>query len=175
MARGLTPKQQRFVEDGTCRLPLCGKRGEGFDALVDPDVYWWARHFFWFVTANGYVACRTGGRVATLHRIIAGDPSGLDVHHRNGDRLDARRDNLETLSRQEHLRRSGPRKNARSRFKGVTFHRRAQKWNARLFVDGRGLHLGLFATEEEAALAYDRRVRDLLGPHAWVNFPKAVA
>jgi hypothetical protein len=60
-----------------------------------------------YVTSAGYVLLRwkLGPRdyVECLeHRVVAGNPAGRVVHHRNGDRSDNRSANLEVLTRAEH-------------------------------------------------------------------------
>jgi len=153
-------------------LPLLGKRGEGLHSKVDGDVYFWAKNFCWFVTANGYVATRTGARTITLHRILMDSPVGMDVDHVNGDKIDNRRENLRTVTRQQNVRNNGPRRNGQSRFKGVTFHKKSRKWAARIVLGGgANLHLGLFVSEEAAARAYDASASTHFGEHAWLNFP----
>ncbi|NBC17299.1 MAG: hypothetical protein GVY18_08310 [Bacteroidetes bacterium] len=56
-----------------------------------------------------------------------------------------------------------------SRFKGVTFHVRSQKWLARIYVDGKAIHLGYHADEVEAAKAYDAAARRIFGNFARPN------
>lgn len=60
----------------------------------------------WRVGTNGYVyLCggRTKGRQCLLHRIISrAFESGLQVHHRNGNKLDNRDENLALVSASEH-------------------------------------------------------------------------
>lgn len=48
----------------------------------------------------------------------------------------------------------------KSGHRGVGFHKASGKWVARIGVNGKHKHLGLFTTAEEAAKAYDRFVID---------------
>ena len=57
-----------------------------------------------------------------------------------------------------------------SRFRGVHLERRTGKWVARIKVEQRQRHLGLFDEEHDAALAYDRAALDAWGDRAKVNF-----
>jgi hypothetical protein len=55
-----------------------------------------------------------------------------------------------------------------SKFKGVTWHSRDNKWQAQITVDGMSKHLGYFKSEEAAARKYDGYTGTLDRP---VNFP----
>ena len=61
--------------------------------------------YLWRINAQGYYYSTGKG---TLHRYVAekvyGDISGLDVHHIDGNKLNNDPNNLQPLSRQEHLR-----------------------------------------------------------------------
>ncbi|RYE96053.1 MAG: hypothetical protein EOO77_41705 [Oxalobacteraceae bacterium] len=161
----MTPLQSAFVE-------TVGKYGQGKVAEVDDDVWFWARNFTWFLSGNGYVSTRSGGRTMTMHRIIMGNPQGLDVDHINGNRLDNTRVNLRAVTRQQNMMNMGPRSNKASRFKGVGLHK-VGRWNARITVDGKNLHLGMFDHEEDAARAYDAAAIIHYGQFARLNFGAA--
>jgi len=45
-----------------------------------------------------------------------------------------------------------------SKFKGVTWHQRSEKWRAQIYVSGKQIFLGAFKAELEAARAYDDAV-----------------
>lgn len=117
------------------------------------------------------VSRNDGGHTVIFARWLTGAPVGVLVDHVNGDRLDHRRENLRLASCQENACNSR-RKRGSSRYKGVHWHARRQKWNA-MIRGGESRHLGLFTTEEEAALAYDAAARLLHGAFACLNFPRA--
>lgn len=59
-----------------------------------------------------------------------------------------------------------------SKYRGVSFHRACPKpYRAILFTKGKTHQIGVFATEEEAARAYDAKARKILGTKAQLNFP----
>lgn len=51
----------------------------------------------------------------------------------------------------------------KSVFRGVAWHERSQKWQARIKENGSERSLGYHATEEEAARAYDDAARRIHG------------
>lgn len=106
---------------------------------------------------NGYAVQVHGRRVGEffrLHRLILGldhgDPREGD--HINGDRLDNRQANLRIVTgRQNKQNQPVNRCSGRtSRFRGVC-RTSDGAWQAQIWLDGRNVHLGRFATEEEAA------------------------
>ncbi len=61
------------------------------------------------------------------------------------------------------------RNRSKSLYRGVTFHNR--KWLAQICIQRKPKCLGYFATQEEAAQAYDKRALELFGDKAKLNFP----
>jgi len=57
----------------------------------------------------------------------------------------------------------------RFKFVGVTWHKKAKKWQANIKTDGKSKHLGYFDDEKEAACKYDEQAALLNKP---VNFPQ---
>lgn len=60
----------------------------------------------------------------------------------------------------------------KSGFKGVRAVPRSPSWAAYVYINKRQIHLGVYATPEEAARAYDAKAVELLGDKARVNFPQ---
>lgn len=154
-------------------------------ALIDDADYEAIRPYRWSAhrqsTGHIYAVARTARNnyvrhTIRMHRIILAPAAGLFVDHINGDGLDNRRANLRLCtpsqnSQNQRLRREA----ATSQFKGVSRTGKTDQrpWFAAVYVAGVRRFSGLFATEIEAALAYDDAARRLHGDFARVNFPRS--
>lgn len=126
----------------------------------------------------GYYAVRTYSKgnglrrkvhAEYLHRRLLCAPAAQLVDHINGDGLDNRRLNLRFCSQSGNARNRRANANATSRFKGI--YARNARWAARIKVDSRDIHLGVFGTDLEAARAYDAAALKYFGEFACLNFP----
>lgn len=92
------------------------------------------------------------------------------MDHIDGDKLNNRMANLRLSDRTMNLgnvaKRRGP---FTSRFKGVRYHRKTGKWQARIGHGRVNRHLGLYATEVGAAIAYNAKAIELFGEFARLN------
>lgn len=59
-----------------------------------------------------------------------------------------------------------------SKFRGVGYHTKDQRWEARIRKDGATQWLGYFDSDDDAARAYDEAARLLYGPDGLYNFPR---
>ena len=80
--------------------------------------------------------------------------SKLEIDHKNRCSTDNRLDNLRLLTSSEQKYNSRKRKGTSSRFKGVYWDKRSEKWSARCNKNGKCKWLGYFISEEEASIAY---------------------
>ena len=78
-----------------------------------------------------------------------------EVDHINGDRSDNRIANLRLATRQQNSEnRHGAQSNSKTGLVGVSWHKRAGKWQAHIRVKGRTRYLGLFESTQDACMAY---------------------
>lgn len=140
---------------------------KGAIALVDAADIPIVRPYLWYLTSRGYAArtARDGGGVILMHREILCAPSGAEVDHANLDTLDNRRSNLRLCTHAQNMANRGP--IGGRRFKGVYMQRDTRGFRAEFA----GEYLGVFDSEVEAALAYDRRALERYGAFARLNFP----
>lgn len=131
-------------------------------------------------THYAYRSIHGGRKHIHLHRQIMESILGRSlvrgetVDHKNGDTLDNRDENLRVASNAQQTMNRRPSWSKRSRFKGVFYQGpsrpgdfpRTKCWVARCG----DTHIGYFASEEEAAQAYDSLARERFGEFARLNF-----
>lgn len=105
----------------------------------------------WCLTA-GYPSRRRNGAIELLHTLILGKREGLEIDHINGDKLDARRANLRHVTHAQNLQ-NRTTVNKRGNVRGVRFFKRDGTWRAEAHKNGRTVHIGYYATQDEAARA----------------------
>jgi len=149
---------------------------EGKFTIVDPQDFYWLNNFDWCAKEyhGGFHAVRFNNHgdtmILSMHRQIMNQPLGLLVDHRNRDGLDNRRDNLRLATRSQNNCNTTKRKNTSSRFVGVSFDKRKQRWVAYINYNGKRIFLGYFDSEIEAAKAYDEAAKKYHAEFARLNF-----
>jgi hypothetical protein len=107
-----------------------------------------------------------------MHRLILQPPAGLDTDHVNHNGLDNRRANLRACTRSQNVANGRQMVVSSSQFRGVYWDARCSKWKATITKNGKSVHLRRFATEVEAARAYDDAALKIYGEFAMPNFPR---
>lgn len=123
---------------------------------------------------QGYIMIRLKGKLYKAHRIaFALGHNTVDIpdilDHINGDKKDNRLVNLRAATVQQNNYNQRKQKNTTSKYKGVSWHPRHQKWQARIRINGKQKHLGYYTSEEEAYAAYCKVAVELHGEFANLN------
>ena len=123
------------------------------------------------INTNGYRRIVINKKVYQAHRLIwmfhNGDiETGLQIDHINQIKDDIRIENLRLATRSQNKSNSTKQKNNTSGLKGVSWHKHAKKWEARIMHNKKNIHLGLFATAELAHDAYVSAAAKLHGEFA---------
>ena len=110
-----------------------------------------------------------------LHKLIAEkylsnqkDGKNRLVGALNGNKLDCRLENLSYRSRSVASRKR--KTSSKVGYTGV--YKENNRYRAVISVDRKSLHIGMFATPEEAALAYNNKSRELYGEDGKINVIK---
>ncbi len=140
----------------------------GSVSAVDDDDFDRLSLYSWCLS-NGYVVTKIEGVVVSMHRLILSSGADQFVDHRDRNKLNNRKSNLRICTKaQNNINRDTARL---SRFRGVHQRKRAKPWYAIIQADGQQQYLGSFASEEDAARAYDSAALRLHGEFAQLNFP----
>lgn len=83
--------------------------------------------------------------------------------HINRNKLDNRRENLRESTNAENLRNRGVQRNSTTGFTGVYLDKRWNRYTAKIKFNRKYVHLGCFATAEEAHARYCEEARKLFG------------
>lgn len=102
-------------------------------------------------------------RDVKLHRFVMECPPGLLVDHRNGNHLDCQRHNLRVCTTAQNTQNEPMLKTNTTGYRGVSFHKRMNKYRACIKFNNRYIHLGYFEKPEEAAEKYEKAAKELFG------------
>ena len=115
------------------------------------------------LSSSGYSLIGLDYRLYRAHRVMwllmTGKWPDHDIDHINGVRTDNRWVNLRSATRTQNTYNRCAQRNNKSGYKGVFFHKRANRWQAVIGVDGKRIHLGCFRSPELAAAAYARAAK----------------
>jgi len=147
-------------KDGEHYLPLGVGAKDGYVLIDERSVH--LAKYKWSLS-HGYPYSSAG----LLHRVVMNAPRGTDVDHVDGDVFNAKRENLRLCTRaQNNMNRKVDNKTG---YKGVYWHKVANKWAARIMFKRQSYHLGLYTDIQEAAVAYNKKASELFGEFARLN------
>lgn len=167
-----TPERPAIpLPDGTYQINLT----KGFSTIVDADDSDLAE-YKWKVS-SGYARRTITSRYKdtpnaseTMHRVIMERILGRKlqsselVDHADCNPLNNRRSNLRLANKAQNSANSKRRKDNHSGYKGICRFRK--RWMARIYVNGKYIHIGMFDTAIEAHEAYCEKAKEYFGEFA---------
>lgn len=118
---------------------------EDYDLIKN---YCWTEH-------DNYIVANGGNRkIIRMHRLIMNVENPMvKVDHIHHNTFDNRKSELRVATNQENTRNHYLHSNNTSGVSGVGFEKDTKLWRARIFVDGKGIHLGRFVEFDDAVRA----------------------
>lgn len=150
----------------------------GYITIVDDADYKHLSRWKWSYS-QGYavrkVRTTNGTKSLGMHHQLMNPASDQLVDHKNGNRLDNRKNNLRVCKKLHNNMNRRPNSGKRaSHYKGVHLRkgRKRNPWYATIGHNGKNIYLGVFPTPEAAANAYNAAALKLYGEYAWLNVIK---
>ena len=111
--------------------------------------------------ANGYRKGYLKGKRYLEHRLIWFYHYGVwpkdQIHHINGVKDDNRIENLQDVTAQQNCLYKNSDADSTSKYRGVSWCKRAGKWKVSISIDRKQQHLGYFINEVEAHKTYESK------------------
>lgn len=106
----------------------------------------------------------------SMHRQIMKNPEGMEIDHKDMNKLNNQKKNLRLCSLEQNIRNRGIKKTNTSGYKGVSWNKSKGKWSSKIVFKRKQIHLGDFDDPENAAHAYDNAAVKYHGEFAKLNF-----
>jgi len=141
--------------------------------MVDDEDFDLLNQYNWSVNQQNTVFSWLGTmkdkkKPVLLHRLIMNAPNDMEIDHIDRNRLNNQKSNLRLANSSQNKCNRGPRKDNKSGYKGVSWHKTNQKWTARIMVDSKYKHLGLFKDIKDAVIAYNKASETYHGVFAFI-------
>lgn len=87
----------------------------------------------------------------------------------DNNKLNNQKSNLRIVTPHQNAMNMSKRKGCSSIYKGVIWDKSRNKWQSKIKLNGKTIHLGRFTNEKDAAKAYDNAAKQKFGEYALIN------
>lgn len=139
--------------------------------LVNDDLWHMLNKHSWTKNDKGYYTTKINNKIYLMHRyILNAQITDKIVDHINHNKLDNRRENLRFASFELNSHNVTKSKNCKCKYIGVTSVQFVRtRYQAYISHNKKQYHLGSYDTENEAAIVYNSKAKELYGEFANLN------
>jgi hypothetical protein len=161
------------IDENTYGIPLSSNK----IALIDKEDYDKVKDYSWFAQYDEkgkrfYARTGTHGTKIRMHRLILDAKESQIVDHKDHDGLNNRKNNLRLCEQSQNCMNKLYQSNNTSGYRGVSFHKGKNKYQATIMVKRKQIYLGSFDTAIEAFKVYQEKARELFGAFYCKEKPK---
>lgn len=135
------------------------KKGDVY-AIIDIEDYHIVSKYNWYLDTRGYVVSKCKGKVLYMHILILSKKEGYVIDHKDGNKLNNKRENLRHLT----VAQNSQNVKLDKEFIGISYLR------GKYQVNCSNKYLGVYKTKEEAAKMYDIYVICHINKEGRLNF-----
>ena len=139
--------------------------------IIDSEDYDKVKNHKWYLDRQGYVCTYIYDNTTQkqtkvrLHKLLVDYPI---VDHKDRDKLNNCKSNLRKATRSQNMM-NRDKFRGTSKFKGVHFSEKTNKWVASISIDNVQINLGSYDTQEQAGLKYNLKAKELHKEFAVLN------
>lgn len=126
------------------------KLTKGKVAIIDKEDFKYLNQWKWYYDKNGYAKRKVNKKTIYMHRLINRTSNNLQTDHINRNKLDNKKSNLRTATRNTNQRNQNIDKTNTSGYKGISWSKVMNKWEVFIFKNNRKINLGYFKDIKEA-------------------------
>lgn len=141
--------------------------------LVDDEDYKILTEFKWCAMQSRKNFYAHNYELGRMHTFLMPVKKPYEVDHIDRNTLNNQKSNLRICTHQQNNWNQGKKKAGTSKYKGVYWFPKRNKWIARMRIKGITTHLGCFDDETAAARCYDEHAIIHFGEFAYLNLEGA--